>query len=167
VILLAVGGSAAYALKHKHTTADAHPAGVTVTITVPAKPAATAAQPTPLPSTTTVSPAPVPVVAAPTPSVSPSPSVSPGTLNVSTTFLRLSDQAPGFGTFTLTAVGGPVTYSVSVPSTDGTVSPQTGTLNADQQQIISVTASQTADLEYMVTVNPGDYQVTIYNTPIS
>jgi hypothetical protein len=60
-----------------------------------------------------------------------------------------------------------VSYSVSVPSGDGTVSPLTGNLDAGQQQVISVTGSSTADLEYIVTVNPGGYQVTIYNTPIS
>jgi RNA polymerase sigma factor (sigma-70 family) len=173
VILLAGGGSAAYALKHKHTAADAHPAGTTVTITAPARPTGKASQTTPAASATSASPTAVPVVVTPGPSVSPSPSaspspsVSPGTPLPSPTFVRLSDVAPGTGMFTITAVGGPVSYSVSVPSGDGTVSPLTGTLDAGQDQIITVTGSSTASLEYIVTVNPGGYQVTIYNTPIS
>src|SRR5215469_12932772 len=47
LIVLAGGGSAAYALKHDHTAAGQHPAGVTVTITVPATHPGTTSQPTP------------------------------------------------------------------------------------------------------------------------
>ena len=166
LIVLAGGGSAAYALKHDHTAAGQHPAGVTVTITVPATLPATTSQPTPtaVTSSTTLPIAPpyttMPVIA----STSPSPPVSPGTLQLSTTFLRLSSQ--GSGTFTVTAAGGPVTYSLSVPA-GLNLTPLTGTLSAGQQQVITVTASATAGLEPTVTVNPGGYQVTVYNTPIS
>jgi RNA polymerase sigma factor (sigma-70 family) len=155
LIVLAGSGSAAYVLKHYHTAAGRHHADVTVTITVPPKSAATSGQPAQTPTT-------VPVVV--TSSPSPSPSVSPGTLLVSTTFLRLSGQ--GSGTFTITAEGGPVVYSLTVPS-GLTVSPQTQTLDPGQPQVITVTATAAAGLEPVVTVNPGDVQVTIYNTPIS
>ena len=163
VIVLAGSGSAAYAFKHHHSAADRHPASVTVTITASATAAAASSQPAPSPTAT---PTTAPVVTPPSasPSASPSPSVSPGTLLLSTTFLRLSGQ--GSGTFTVTAEGGPVTYSLTVPP-GLTVSPLTGTLTAGQQQVITVTASTTAGLEPAVTVKPGDYQVTVYNTPIS
>jgi RNA polymerase sigma factor (sigma-70 family) len=171
LIVLAGSGSAAYALKHYHTAAGQHPADVTVTITVSASAAPATGEPTP---TATASPttAPVVVTSSPSPtarsSPSPSPTVLPGTVQVSTTFLRLSGSVPATGTFTLTAVGGPVTYSIKVPTTDLALSPLSGTLSAGQQQVISVTASATAaTLEYTVTVNPGDIAVTIYNTPIS
>ena len=67
-------------------------------------------------------------------------------------------------------MGGPVTYSISVPSSAQpylTIAPAGGTLQAGQVQVITVTASAGAGLEYVVTVNPGDYMVLIYNTPIS
>jgi hypothetical protein len=165
LIVLAGSGSAAFALKHKHAAADARPA-VTVTITVPPKAAATSSQPAPTASASpTTLPIAPPYTTEPAVTVSSSsPAVSPGTLLVSTTFLRLSSQ--GSGTFTVTAEGGPVTYSLSVPS-GLTVSPVTRTLNPGQPQVITVTASATAGLEPTVTVNPGDISVTIYNTPIS
>jgi RNA polymerase sigma factor (sigma-70 family) len=169
IIMLAGGGSAAYAFRHHHSAADRHPADVTVTITAPPTHATTAGQPTPMTSNAIASPTAVPVIAPPYTTVpvvvSPTPSVSPGTLLLSTTFLRLSSQ--GAGTFTLTAESGPVTYSLSVPA-GLTVSPLTRTLQAGQPpQVITVTASAAAGLEPTITVNPGDYQVTIYNTPIS
>jgi RNA polymerase sigma factor (sigma-70 family) len=174
VILLAVGGSAAYALKHKHTTADAHPAGVTVTITVPAKatspsiPAASAtnASPTVAPAMVTpspsVSPTPVPVMVEPTVSVSPS----------QTIYWQESPLAALYtATFTLTAAGGPVTYSISVPADEQylTVSPQQGTLQAGQQVQITVGTSPpgtSPPYSSTVTVDPGGIVITIYNNDV-
>jgi hypothetical protein len=167
LIILAGSGSAAYAVKHDRTTAGRHPAGVTVTITVPPKAATTSGQitltPTATPTTLPIAP---PYTTEPAVTASsPSPPVSPGTLQVSTTFLRLSNQ--GYGTFTLTAVGGPVTYSITVPS-GLMLSLTSGTINVGQPpQVIMVTASPAAGLERAVIVNPGDISVTIYNTPIS
>jgi RNA polymerase sigma factor (sigma-70 family) len=168
LIILAGSGSAAYALKHYRTAAGQHPADVTVTITVPAKAAESSqASPTPAPTPTTV-----PVVVPP----SPSPIVSPGTLQPPPTRVDLSSPpspsppTPYTATFTLTAIGGPVTYSISIPPSAQpylTIAPVSGTLNAGQEQVITVTASATAGLEYVVTVNPGGYMVLIYNTPIS
>jgi RNA polymerase sigma factor (sigma-70 family) len=171
LIVLAGSGSAAYALKHYHTAAGQHPADVTVTITVPAKTAAASGQPTPTPTATPTTA----VVVAP-PSPSPSPSVSPGTLQPPPTRVDLSSPpspspgAPYTATFTLKAIGGPVTYSISIPPGAQpylAVAPASGTLKAGQEQVITVTASAAAGLEYLVTVNPGGYMVLIYNTPIS
>jgi RNA polymerase sigma factor (sigma-70 family) len=176
VILLLAGGSAAYALRHKHTTADVHPGGVTVTITVPAKPAATPGQSTPAASAPSASPTVAPVVATSSPSVS----VSPGTLAVSSESIHVPEpvpspyQPPFTATFTLTAQGGPVTYSISVPSSEQpylTLTPDSGTLQAGQQQVVTVTVipgpSPTPAPFYYntATANPGDILLTIYYTP--
>lgn len=171
LIVLAGSGSAVYALKYYHTDARQHPAGVTVTITVSATAAAASGAPTPTPTAT-----PTTASAVVSPSPSPSPSVSPGTLQPPPTRVNLSSPpspsppTPYTATFTLTAIGGPVTYSISLPPSAQpylTITPVTGTLKAGQEQVITVTASASAGLEYVVTVNPGGYMVLIYNSPIS
>jgi len=164
LIVLAGGGSTAYALKHKHTAADTRPA-VTVTITVPPKAAATSGQPASTPATT---PTTVPVVV--TSSSSPSPSVSPGTLHVSPQPIYLPRAAPYTTSFTLTAVGGPVTYSISFAGNEPylTVNPQNSTLQSGQQAQITVTVTPPVgalppSME-TATVNPGGLVITIvYN----
>jgi RNA polymerase sigma factor (sigma-70 family) len=167
LIVLAGSGSAAYALKHFHTAAGRHPAAVTVTITA----SAPAGEPSPTPSAT---PTIAPVVV--TSSPSPSPSVSPGTLHVSPSpaAIRLPQTGPYTGTFILTAAGGPVTYSISVPASEQpylTITPPSGTLTAGQQQVVTVTvvpapSPAPAPLYYnTVTVNPDNIVVTIYYTP--
>jgi RNA polymerase sigma factor (sigma-70 family) len=189
IIVLAGGGSAAFALKHKITAADRHPAAVTVTITVPAKPAASPTLPTPTASSTSASPTTVPVIVAssasptpstsPTPTPSPSPSPLPGTLQVSATPVKPSPSPSASptvytGTFTLKAAGGTVTYSISVPAAEKgylTLTPATGTLKAGQQQVIAVKitvpVSPSPKPPYVntATVNPGAIVVTIYYPP--
>jgi RNA polymerase sigma factor (sigma-70 family) len=180
VILLLGGGSAAYALKHKHTTADAHPGGVTVTVTAPASHATAAAQSTPAPSPTTASPTPVAVVVTSSPTVSPSPSVSPGILELSSEIVHVPDPIPSpyeppfTATFTLTAQGGPVTFAIAVPASEQpymTLTPDNGTLQAGQQQVVTVTVTPAPSpaprplYDNTVTVNPGGIVVTIYYTP--
>lgn len=163
-----------------------HPAGVTVTITLPAKSAATAGQSTPATSATKVSPTAgpttVPAVApsSPVPSVSATPSVSPGTLQLSSEIVRVpegnpSPYVPPFtATFTLTAAGGPVTYSISVPSSEQaylTLGPDRGTLQAGQQQTVTVTVTPAPSpapappYNNTVTVNPGSVLVTVRYAP--
>jgi RNA polymerase sigma factor (sigma-70 family) len=179
VILLAGGGSAAYALKHKHTAADSHPAGVTVTITVPPKSPAITRQRTPTPSATSPSPTVAPVVVT-TSSPSPSTSVSPGILELSSDIVHVPDPVPSLyeppftATLTLTAQGGPVSFAIAVPSSEQpylTLTPDSGTLQAGQQQVVTVTVTPApspapAPVYYdTVTVNPGNIGVTIYYTP--
>jgi len=168
-ILLAGGGSAAYALKHYHTAAGQHPAGVTVTITVPAKTAAASGQivitPTATP-TTAPSPAAVPVVV--TSSPSPSPSVSPGTLQVSPSpDLTLASPSPDAATIVLTAVGGPVTYSISAPGEPYLqITPTSGQLQPGHQVSVSVSVSGGATPNFpTLTIEPGNIVVTIYYKP--
>jgi len=166
LIVLAGGGSTAYALKHKHTAADTLPA-VTVTITVPPKAAATSGQPASTPATT---PTTVPVVV--TSSSSPSPSVSPGTLQLSPTYVKTPQVPPYTAQLTITAVGGPVVYSIAVPASEQaylTITPADRTLSAGQQQVITITVSSTASPKppyyNTATVNPGAEVITIYYTP--
>jgi RNA polymerase sigma factor (sigma-70 family) len=176
VILLAAGGSAAYALKHKHTTADTHPSAATLTITVPAKPTVTVSQSTPAPSPASASPtAAPPVVVTASPSGSPSPSAPPGTVQVSavTIYWQESPLAALYtATFTLTAVGGPVTYSISVPADEQylTVSPLQGTLQPGQQVQIALgtnPAGTSPPSSSTVTVDPGGTVITIYNNDVT
>ena len=177
VILLAGGGSAAYELEHKHTAADTHPSAATVTITVPAKPTVTVSQSTPAPTPTGASPTAAPVVVA---TSSPSAGVSPGTLELSSDVVHVPDPVPSpyeppfTATFTLTAQNGPVTFAIVVPSSEQpylTLTPDSGTLQAGQQQLVTVTVAPSpspapAPVYYnTVTVNPGSIVVTIYYTP--
>jgi RNA polymerase sigma factor (sigma-70 family) len=165
ILIVAASGSAAYALKHKHTTADTHPAGVTVTITVPARQATTAPQSRPEPSPTTASPTAVPVVVV----SSPSPGVSPGALQESPSIVNLPSPSPVSASFTLTATGGPVTYSISAPGEPYlNITPASGTLQPGQQvQVtVSVSASASSPANFpTVDIEPGNIVVTIYYRP--
>jgi RNA polymerase sigma factor (sigma-70 family) len=165
LIVLAGGGSAAYALKHYHTAAGRHQADVTVTITVPPKAAVSGPASTPAATPTTV-----PVVV--TSSPDPSPSVSPGTVQLSATYIKTPQVPPYTAQLTMTAVGGPVAYSIAVPASEQsylTITPADGTLSAGQQQVITVTISSTATPKppyyNTATVNPGAELITIYYTP--
>jgi hypothetical protein len=82
-------------------------------------------------------------------------SVSPGTV-VLTPLLGSS--------ITLTAVGGPVSWSVSEPASllgELIVSPSSGTLAAGQSTTVSISVSGLASLDTTLTVNPGGHPVTV------
>ena len=107
--------------------------------------------------------------AAPPPSSSPSPSSSPpvqapaqGTLTVSPSTVVLT---PLLGSsITLTAEGGPVSWSISEPSSllgELTVSASSGTLAAGQSTTVSISVSGLASLDTTLTVSPGDHPVTV------
>ena len=111
---------------------------------------------------------------------SPSASVSPGTLELSSDIVHVPDPVPSLyeppfiATFTLTAQGGPVTFAIVVPSTEQpylTLTPDSGVLQAGQQQVVTVTVAPApspapAPVYYnTVTVNPGSIVVTVYYTP--
>ena len=66
----------------------------------------------------------------------------------------------GVGTFTLTAKGGPVSYSISAAA-NLTVSPASGSLAAGASATITVTSSSLITLNEQLTVNPGGYTVTV------
>jgi hypothetical protein len=84
-----------------------------------------------------------------------------GTISVSPSLVLLT---PLLGnSFTITASGGPVTWSISEPSSvvgDVTLSRSAGTLAAGQS--VTVTISTTlAAVDSKITVSPGNEQVTV------
>ena len=66
----------------------------------------------------------------------------------------------GVGTFSLTAKGGPVSYTISAAA-DLTVSPASGSLAAGASATITVTSSSLITLDEQLTINPGGYTVTV------
>jgi hypothetical protein len=100
---------------------------------------------------------------------SPSRSVAPGTLEESPSIVNLPSPSPVFATFTLTAQGGPVTFSIAAPGEPSlTITPTTGTLQAGQQVQVTVSVSASANPQPhfpTVEVEPGNIVVTIYYRP--
>ncbi|HET6185830.1 MAG TPA: hypothetical protein VFE59_02405, partial [Trebonia sp.] len=108
--------------------------------------------------------------AAPSASSSPPPSSSlppvqapaAGTLSVSPGTVVLT---PLLGSsITLTAEGGPVSWSVSEPASllgELIVSPRSGTLAAGQSTTVSISVSGLASLDTTLAVNPGGHPVTV------
>jgi RNA polymerase sigma factor (sigma-70 family) len=107
--------------------------------------------------------------AAPPPSSSPPSSSSPpvqapaqGTLTVSPSTVLIT---PLLGSsLTLTAEGGPVSWSISEPASllgELIVSPSSGTLAAGQSTTVSISVSGLASLDTTLTVNPGNHPVTV------
>jgi len=85
-----------------------------------------------------------------------------GTLAVSTTTILLSPLTGS--SITLTASGGPVSWSVSESASllgDLTVTPTSGTLAAGQSTSIEVSAGTLASLDSQITINPGGHEVTV------
>jgi hypothetical protein len=85
-----------------------------------------------------------------------------GTLGVSTNNIALTVGSSS--SFTLTADGGPVSWSISVPSGllgSVAVSQQSGTLEAGQSATITVTGTGIASVGSQLTISPGDQTVTV------
>jgi RNA polymerase sigma factor (sigma-70 family) len=81
----------------------------------------------------------------PSPSPSPTPKPSPGTLTASTQEVQLTEATEGgpyTGSFTLTAVGGPVTFGITstVSASELSVSPLTGSLAAGKTVTVTLSA---------------------------
>jgi len=103
----------------------------------------------------------------------PSPPASPGTLAAAPATVRLVPDSAGNsyqGSFTVTAQGGPVTFSISDPAPAGTlsVSPSAGTLRAGQTVTVTVTAPYPGGppvFDTTLTVNPGVLTVGILYPP--
>ena len=139
-----------------------------LTITVSPSPSAAPSQqgqaPTPVPS----SHSPTPGRTQPPPSPSQSPPPSPGTLSVSPSSVTLSGN-PYSGSFTITASGGAVSYTIDDPAPPGdlAVSPSSGSLAAGQSVTVSVTVTSGTGLaaETDLTVNPGGLAVAIIYPP--
>jgi RNA polymerase sigma factor (sigma-70 family) len=113
----------------------------------------------------------VPASGAPTsaPTVAPTAAVSAsgsspsaGTLAVSATTVLLSPLLGG--SLTLTASGGPVSWSVSEPASllgKLAVSPASGSLSAGRDTTVTITTSGLVSLDTQVTVEPGGQLVTV------
>jgi RNA polymerase sigma factor (sigma-70 family) len=109
------------------------------------------------------SPAAPPASSSPPPSSSSPPVSAPaGTLSVSPGTVVLT---PLLGSsITLTAAGGPVSWSVSEQASllgELIVSPSSGTLAAGQSTTVSISVSGLASLDTTLTVNPGGHPVTV------
>ena len=99
---------------------------------------------------------------------SPPASVSAGTLSVSTGRIDLvAINGTATGSFTITAKGGPVSYSITAGSTlAGSigVSPSSGTLASGASARITVTSNSLVGLDGQLTVNPGGHAITVVLT---
>jgi RNA polymerase sigma factor (sigma-70 family) len=120
-----------------------------------APPAGAPTTTTETPTSTATTPAPIVSVTVSTPALAGSLSVSPSTVSLS---------ALVGGTLTLTADGGPVTWSISEPtSLLGllTVTPSSGTLAAGQSVTVHLSVSLLSALTTTLTVTPGDQIVNL------
>lgn len=169
LLVLAGGGTAAYLMSRQHHVQSE--ASVTVTVTVTPSSSRTSAPKTSAPATPAATPSP-----SASPSPSPSASPSPGRLNVSAAYVKLSQPAlggPYSGVFTITAVGGPVRYVISVPASEQSylaVDPLAGLLTAGQQQVLTATVTASPGgpqppFSNPVTVNPGGVMVILEYPP--
>ena len=67
-------------------------------------------------------------------------------------------------TLTLTAAGGPVSWSISGPASvlgELNVSPTSGTLSAGQSTQVTITVNGVASLDTQLTISPGGQPVTV------
>jgi hypothetical protein len=140
------------------TSTTSPPTGSTTSAPSGAPSAISAAPTTPAPSTpaaSTSAPAPIVSVTVSSPVLAGSLSVSPSTVSLS---------ALVGGTLTLTANGGPVTWSIAEPtSLLGllTVTPSSGTLAAGQSVTVTLSVSLLSALTTTLTVSPGDQIVNL------
>jgi RNA polymerase sigma factor (sigma-70 family) len=147
----------------------------TASVTTPAAPlpqpppttAQPIAPPAPRPTRTTQPPHTPRPSPSPSRSPTPPPPPPPGTLTVSATSVVLQVPPNGgipTGSFTLTANGGPVTYSIALPAGSAptlAVTPSSGTLAAGQTQTITVTWSAESSLNAQLTISPGGATVNV------
>ena len=84
-----------------------------------------------------------------------------GTLTVSLSQLVLvAINGHGVGTFTLTAQGGAVSYTISAAA-GLAISPASGSLASGASATITVTSSSLVALDEQLTINPGGHTVTV------
>jgi RNA polymerase sigma factor (sigma-70 family) len=145
--------------------AAASPGGQATPVTSSSPPAAPAS-PTPSGSTSP------PASPSPSPSHSLSPTPLPGTPEPAPTTVVLAQAAAGdpyTGTFTVTAQGGPVQYSISDPAPTGDldITPSSDSLAEGQQDTVTVTVVSGTGLGYQtaLTLSPGGATVIIEYPP--
>jgi RNA polymerase sigma factor (sigma-70 family) len=134
-----------------------------VPTSVPASPPPVPTAPTPSPAPTTAAPtAPASTTPAPAPATGGASPAAQGTLSVFPTVITI---APLLGqAITLTATGGPVSWSVSEPSSilgNLRVTPGSGTLAAGQSVRVMLAAGSLASLDTRLTVSPGGQEITV------
>jgi hypothetical protein len=143
------------------TATDTPDAGSSTLLLASRSPAPVRSSPGPEPSR---SPSPAP---SPSPSPSPSPPPpppTPGTLRATPKELVLSavKGKPASGTFILTAVGGPVHFTITSPNAKVTVSPASGSLgSAGSWATVTVTVRSLVAVNAHVIVNPGNLVITV------
>jgi hypothetical protein len=95
----------------------------------------------------------------------PAPPPAPGTLALSTGKLRLvSVKGVATAKFSLTARGGPVSYSITPGASLAgrmTVTPSSGSLASGASVTITVTSTSLIALDGQLTVNPGGQTITV------
>ena len=141
-------------VKHAKKAASASPSAAPG----PASPASPTAAPKP--TTTTSKPKPTK-----SPSPSPSPTPSPGTLSETPDTIRIPDPGDS-ATFTLTANGGPVSFSITGP-TGLSISPASGDLTSGETVTVTVTAVGNGPPDFIndLTVDPGALSVQVDYPP--
>jgi RNA polymerase sigma factor (sigma-70 family) len=138
------------------------PAARTAPAATPTAPGAPTAGPGPGPGT---APASAPGTAATTTTTAPATAVAAtaaGSLTVSPTTVLLSPLLGG--TLTLTASGGPVSWSIAEPASllgKLTVSPRSGSLDAGGSVTVTLSVTGLATLDSRLTVSPGGQAVTV------
>lgn len=131
----------------------------------PPIPAGQAVRPSPSRQRASASVTPSPAAARSSPATRPGHmviAVPQGTLSVSPSAIQVA--APFAATFTISASGGPVTWSVSVPSAAAgqlTVSPSSGRLSPGQSATISVSGQNMNNFRTTLTVSPGGHEVAV------
>jgi RNA polymerase sigma factor (sigma-70 family) len=142
-------------VKHKKAAASASPS---------AAPSSSNPAAAPKPTTSTSKPTPT---KSPTksPSPTPSPTPPPGTLSESPATIRIPDLEDS-STFTLTANGGPVSFSITGP-TGLTISPASGDLTEGETLTVTVTAVGNGPPAFIndLTVDPGGLTVQVDYPP--
>jgi hypothetical protein len=150
------GGSGGHGLVPTAPANGGTPTPVSLPSSGPPTPVAASS---PVPSATRTTPAP----ATSPPASTPAPAV--GTLSLSTGTLRLvSVKGVATAKFTLTARGGPVSYSITPGSSlvgSLSVSPSAGSLASGASVTVTVTSGSLVALNGQLTVNPGGQTITV------
>ncbi|MGH3269330.1 MAG: sigma-70 family RNA polymerase sigma factor [Trebonia sp.] len=155
-------GPAAGRLHPSAGTAPGGRGGVTVAIAPSPAPAAGSPRPASRSAAPPATPAQGAAATVALSSASSSAPAGQGTLSVSPSSLVLAPLLGG--TCTLTAVGGPVSWSISEPSSlpgELVVSPASGTLADGQSTRVTITVNGLVSLDTQLTVSPGGLQITV------
>jgi hypothetical protein len=151
------GGSGGHGLVPTAPANGGTPTPVSLPSSGPPTPVAASSSPVPSATRTTPAPATSPPASTPAPAA--------GTLSLSTGTLRLvSVKGVATAKFTLTARGGPVSYSITPGSSlvgSLSVTPSSGSLASGSSVTVTVTSTSLVALNGQLTVNPGGQAITV------